>query len=339
MAINLMHALREWGTDVCILSMTEYVGKELNVLSLVVYRGENRKSTLRKFCKSHNVETIINFTYENINILPTGVSIRNICVFHWSVKGYERSLYDIAANKSFPLCILSGIKLKMQYQHLHQLIKKIDLSVALTHSGRNEILGLAPGAKVDVIPNFLPYDKDSDVISSQNNRQAVFVGRLSREKGVYYLLDIWEKVTRRISDVELVIYGDGTELDNMKRQIAYRQIPRIRLCGFESDARKIYNGADILLCTSETEGFGMVLIEAMYFGVVPIAFNCPVSPKELIADCGATVPCFNTAKYAETVIELFDDHKSRKELSMKGVRRASLFLKQNIIRKWQEIID
>lgn len=74
------------------------------------------------------------------------------------------------------------------------------------------------------------------------------------------------------------------------------------MMGYCDNKEQIYKNADLLLMTSSTEGFGLVIIEAMYYGVPCIAFDCPVSPKEVIADSGITIPCFDEDAYAQKLL-------------------------------------
>lgn len=357
-ALNLKNALCAAEMQTIILSMEEYAGNDTDIVSvdntdktkygirprsfsdkLFPKRQDNAvKRFLSDFCDKHHVKALINFTYENLSVLPTGMDCKTIVVYHWSVSGYEQSLLKIIDRKSFPARLISNYVIGRQYDRLHRLIGQTDYAVALTEGGKEELERIAPKANVKVIPNFLPYNEPAKAIASGKNRRAVFVGRLSREKGVYHLLDIWQKVARQLPDVELDIYGEGNERSAMAGEINEKNIPRINFKGFEPKPENIYLNADLLLCTSETEGFGMVLIEAMYFGVVPIAFDCPVSPKELIADAGMMIDCFDTAQYANTVISLFNSSDSMTAFRNKGLERASQFYKNKIISKWQQLI-
>lgn len=336
---------RRGGTEIVARNLAvglEEAGVKLKILPLDEYPEgvTERRRYVERFCKSHGIDTVLNFTYENLELLPFRVTnIRTIGVYHWSVRGYERSLRELAGTRPWPLNIASKVKLSIQFHRLHRLIQKCNVSVALTNRGKEELKQLAPKAEVQVIPNFLPYDRQAEKRSKAGNRKAVFVGRLSREKGVYHLLDIWERVAKVLPDVTLEIFGEGHEREGLEKEVQNRKIPRIVFKGFETNAEKIYKDADLLLCTSETEGFGMVLIEAMHFGVVPVAFDCPVSPKEIMANAGVAVECFDTDRYAAEVVNLFEDSTRQDVLREKGRKRAAEFYKPVVIKQWLTLLD
>lgn len=345
-ALNLMNALIEQGMSIAILSLEEYNGQLPNIISLdnsIPRSHRKNTSNIRRrlydFCALYNVRNVLNFSYENLAVLPFNTHIKTIGVYHWSVRGYEESLYAIANRKPWLRRIASKVLLRRRYGKVHKLIGQTDIAVALTETGSSELRSINGACNALVIPNFLPYTEECPNPSGGCNKRAVFVGRLSREKGVYHLLDIWEKVASMVYEVTLSIYGEGDERQQMEQEIARRNIPRIEFNGFEKDPRKIYSNADVLLCTSETEGFGMVLLEAMYFGVVPVAFDCPVSPKELIADAGITVECFDADGFANETVRLLQNELVLNDFRERGKRRSIDFLKHNVIGKWLKILN
>ena len=140
-------------------------------------------------------------------------------VLHWSVTGYEKSLWDIAKQKNILHRWISTFVLRRTQAYNRKALASLDRLITLTNRGANEVLSLHPDivkSSIRVIPNFIPYNKQQYPISLQNNDNVVYVGRLSSEKGVYLLLDIWKKVNILSSSLALTIYGEGPEMDKMK---------------------------------------------------------------------------------------------------------------------------
>ncbi|MGN6506978.1 MAG: glycosyltransferase family 4 protein [Tepidisphaeraceae bacterium] len=143
----------------------------------------------------------------------------------------------------------------------------VDLYIALTESARDKFLiGGLPGEKVVVKPNFVHPDPKP---RSGGGGYAVFVGRLSAEKGVETLLQAWRVVGNR---VPLRIIGDGPMADQVKAAVA--ENPAISWLG-RRPLEEIYDhigGADLVVQPSNCfETFGRVAIEAFAVGTPVVA--------------------------------------------------------------------
>jgi len=114
----------------------------------------------------------------------------------------------------------------------------------------------------------------------------LFVGRLAKEKNIYFLLRSFFFIHRRRPNTHLILVGNGLEEESIfayaKRKhiadavhIVTDQKPQ-----YVEDA---YAAADMFVCASQTETFGRVLVEAMAAGLPIVALNGP-SITDLIAD-------------------------------------------------------
>lgn len=335
-AANLCAALQRAGTVCVVLS------KQLpaNHMDNVCWLGADQsKKRLRSWLEQNGITAVINFSHENIPMLASPIpGVMRIAVFHWSVKGYEDSILDICRSRPWPFNRLAALKNLLKFRRIHKAMRRLGHCVALTEAGKMELDRLYDVESV-VIPNFIPTTQTEFITSNLSNGTVVFVGRLSREKGVFHLLDIWERISKAVPELRLEIYGEGHERSEMERRIEKQRLSNIFFKGFEPDTTKIYRNADLLLCPSETEGFGMVLIEAMRQGVIPLAFDCPVSPGELIGDAGVIVPCFDIDYFANAAVELLSDRTRMKLLQDRCVARAGDFSESTVISKWKQLLE
>jgi glycosyltransferase involved in cell wall biosynthesis len=103
----------------------------------------------------------------------------------------------------------------------------------------------------------------------RENTQLLFVGRLAQKKGIDYLLEAIAKLCDR--SVELVIAGDGPELNALKKKISRLKIDsQVRFLGHVTDKEKlveVYQGADIFVLPSLGEGMSNALLEALSSGL------------------------------------------------------------------------
>lgn len=363
LTFNLMRELQNLGIDCYLISRYIYNGENSHVLNMTptqfsrYHRLLNNplnkllgnklsdnflKKVIRKIAYKVQVDWIINHTYDLCSAIPTDGPWKTAQVFHWSVVGYENNLKSVIHKKSFIPRILSMVLLKANIKKWHKSIPYFDNLICLTNAALSEIQNvfhLSAHNKIALIPDPLMQSQESTEISSLNNKTIVYVGRLSHEKGVMRLLHIWKHLSIQLVDYTLTIYGDGYMQDEMKRFIQSNNLPRIELKGFSSDLKNIYTHADLCLMTSDTEGFGMVLIEAMYYGVPCISFDCPISPKEIIADAGLTVKCFDEIAYTNVVVELLQNKERVKYMQQAAIDRAKDFYINKVTKLWQQMLN
>lgn len=363
LTFNLMCELQRLGVKCYLISRNLYEGDNQFVLNmgqaeLLRYRkllnsplnkitgsrisDTYLKEVIRKVAKDLLVDWIVNHTYDMCAAIPTDGLWQTAQVFHWSVDGYEKNLKSVIQKKSFIPRTLSIVSLRTIMKRWHKAISQFDRLVCLTTAAFSEIkrIGqLATQSRICHIPDPLMQIQESMEVSSLKNKTIVYVGRLSHEKGVMRLLRIWKRISSQIEDYTLKIYGDGNMKDEMERYIHSQQLHRVELMGFSSDLKGIYTHADLCLMTSDTEGFGMVLIEAMYYGVPCISFDCPISPKEIIADAGVTISCFDEDAYANAVIELLNDKDKLKELQRKSIERAKDYYINKVTALWLQMLN
>ena len=359
--INLVNALNEIGVDTVIFSLWSYEGDckyvrtlsggEYNDLKKISNSKINKLSFDKKLdsyirnillvkLREIGCKVLVNQNHEFAHVLPFGSDIKVLQVLHWSICGYEDSLIKTSPYKGLAKALLS-LKLKFRSALRLKGLSKSDGIVTLTKSAIAEVKELLPKydeRKIHVVYNSLPYSEDASQYSNLENKNVCFVGRLSVEKGCMRLLRIWEKVSKQLPEHMLLVYGDGPYRSNMEEYINSHNLQRIKLCGFEHDLKNMYSNADLLLSTSDSEGFGLVFIEAFYYGVPVVSFDSPVSPREVIADAGVLVPCFDEYAYVDTVVALLQDVDRMKELQNKAIDRAKCFYSNRIVSEWKKLL-
>lgn len=314
-------------------------GIECKLISAAEFRADGSlKKEIARVAAEYGADWIVNHTYDLCADVPTVGPWKTAQVFNWSVAGYEAVYLRGIKAKPFVRRFLSYAKFALMRWRWHRSLHKFTKLIVLTEAGKPEILSIDSRIKPEqlaVIPDPLMQRDDSKIISSLQNKQLVFVGRLSGEKGVMRLLRIWKKIRDAMPDYSLLVYGTGPLRGEMESYIAAQEMQGVVFKDFEKDITKIYSLADLCLMTSDTEGFGMVLIEAMYYGVPCISFDCPVSPKEIIGVAGVAVPCFDEDQYADAVAGLLKAPARLRELQSAAIRRARDFYVANVISAWK----
>ena len=360
--INVVNGLNSIGVPAIILSLNKYEGDCKYVVSFdnveqdayrQVFESVKNKFSINKMSdaylrkvllkKLHEMgrKVLVNQTYDLVSALPFDNDIKIIQVFHWSLEGYEKTLIDAAKKKSFGVRQLSVWINSRRSKCRHKYLLKCDGVILLTQSASAEFKRVMPSFDVNqisVIPNPLPYSVDAAQYSTLQNKNICFVGRLSTEKGCMRLLRIWMKVATQLPEHTLSVYGDGPCRGEMEEYIKVHNLQRVRLCGFERDLQKIYSNSDLLLSVSDSEGFGLVFIEAFYYGVPVVSFDCPVSPREVIGDAGILVPCFDENEYADAVVAKLSETEDLRKSQRSVINRAKLFYSNIIAKHWNDLL-
>jgi len=101
----------------------------------------------------------------------------------------------------------------------------------------------------------------------------LFVGSLSKRKGIYTLLEATKILKEKEVNLKVIIIGDGSELNNIKHYISENKLDNIVTILKRVATQELllyYNAADLFVMPSFSEGFALAYIEAMLYGVPTI---------------------------------------------------------------------
>ncbi len=156
--------------------------------------------------------------------------------------------------------------------------QKARLVFCNTHSTRTNVLDLGIWNESEVV--YAPLGVAPE-FSPQGEREfgdyLLHVGSCIPRKRIDLLMDIFSKISKRHVNLKLIQAG-GTFSEDQKRQIKQLKIEnkvdqRHKLT--RDDLARLYRGAKCLLVTSDAEGFGLPVIEALSCGTLVIASDIP----------------------------------------------------------------
>ncbi|MGE5403867.1 MAG: glycosyltransferase [Candidatus Saccharibacteria bacterium] len=165
------------------------------------------------------------------------------------------------------------------------------------------------------------------------------IGRLHPVKGQSYLLRAVKEIAAKHPDILLLLVGEGPERQSLEEQIYELEIERnVILTGFCPNVSDIYPLIDLLCLPSVMEGMGLVLLEAMYFGVPVVATRVGGIP-EVVRDSqdGLLVAPADHHELAKAIEQIISDTELAARLVANGHQRVDEFRVENMARQTENV--
>lgn len=211
----------------------------------------------------------------------------------------------------------------------------VDLFITLTEFSRQKFIeGGLPADKIVVKPNFVYPDPG---VGTGKGNYALYVGRLSVEKGIDTLIKAWEQLD---IEIPLKIVGDGPLLDQVEQ--AARRLPQIEPLGRRplAEVHSLMGEATCLIFPSKWyETFGRVAVESFAKGT-PVVASKIGAIAELV-DSGKTGVHFepgNSSDLASKVTQLWCSRAEQTD-SMRTAARATFEKKFTPAQNYRFMMD
>ena len=202
-------------------------------------------------------------------------------------------------------------------------------------------------SKLVVQPNPITIDKSNYVYNySEKEKNIIYVGRLNHnQKRVSRIVDVWNLLEDKFPDWQLSIIGDGPERDNLEKKIKELDLKHISIEGFRNP-KAYYEKASILMLVSEFEGFPLVILEGMCYGVVPVVLGSYPAVYDIIDDKinGIIIPYkrengFSAELMAKETGKLMKSaDNNMKSLSLSAYKKSENFNMNNIYKSWNALL-
>ncbi|MFN3019478.1 glycosyltransferase [Chryseobacterium sp. TY3] len=268
------------------------------------------KRTINYF-KKHSADTIIGQGH-NINVFLPFFRRGNTKVF-----ACEHIDYDTIPGVSKKL-------MKFCYPQLNGL-------VVLSEIAKNKLKKF--NKNIYIIPNSLPFETEQT--SSQNNRNLIMVGRISKEKGYERIIPIAKNLSIDFPDWRIDIYGDGEMKIDLLQLIKNHNIHNVFLHNPVDNIMNKYIESSILLMTSYSEAMPMVILEANHCGLPIVAFRNE-GTETLIDNTGYIAD--NSDEFYKNLKILIENKILRNTLSRNARNYAEQYRKRHIEDKWKILL-
>ena len=223
---------------------------------------------------------------------------------------------------------------KLRTRQDEQIVRRFDKFVVLTNEDRG-YWGNLPN--IEVIPNAAMHV--SDAYSDVMNKRVIAVGRLDYQKGFDRLIQAWELVqyTGKFTDWKLDIFGQGEWREMLQQMIDKAELQNtVCLNRPTKQIGEEYVKSDMLVMSSNYEGFPMVMIEAMACGLPVVSFDYKCGPKDIIQTGinGLLVPNGDIQALADAMMKVMEDEAYRKMLSLNARKVVDTYSEQAVMAQW-----
>jgi glycosyltransferase involved in cell wall biosynthesis len=237
----------------------------------------------------------------------------------------------------------------------HRLLQRV--SVALTYPLASARIGVSGGVADDlarlsglprrcfsVVHNPVAIGRPDP--AAQQSAQAAWggwqgkriltVGRLKAQKNHALLLRAFKQVLAHV-DARLMILGEGdlgVKIAELARAEGLQD--KVLLPGHVDDPISYYLSADLFALSSDYEGFGNVIVEALACGVPVVSTDCPGGPAEILdgGRFGRLVPVGDASGLASAMVATLQEEPDRRLL----MSRAADFAPRVVIRKYLDLM-
>lgn len=318
---------------------------------------------LRQIKKKYQIQVSLSFL-DSANIV--NVFSRTGDKIILSVRNYESKSSNNFYGKFY------NILVKMFY-------KKADCIVSVSKRVKDDLINnyKIDSDKIKVIYNFYDLDEIKRLSKQEleDEYKEIFkfpvivnMGRLTKQKGQWYLIRVLKGIKGIIPEVKLIFLGRG-ELELSLKQLVHDLALEndVFFLGFQKNPFKYIARSKLFVLTSLFEGFPNALVEAMACGVPVVSFDCDSGPREIIAPATEIISKANHIEYCEygiltpvcsekilnsmstlsnkenllqeSIVKILNSEKLSEKYSKKSIDRANYFSKENIIFEYENIID
>jgi glycosyltransferase involved in cell wall biosynthesis len=225
---------------------------------------------------------------------------------------------------------------------LSEAVPLLDSFVVLTRDDEVDYRAWAPaGSRIDRVPNGYTNPTEEHGAALQS-KVVVSAGRFVSRKGFPRLVQAWAPLAEEFPDWQLHIYGHGEDENSIRRAIARHGVAdQVVVKGYSKAFDQVLLGSSAYAMGSTSEGFPMVLVEAMGKGLPLVAFDCPRGPADMIDDGvnGRLVPDGDIAGYTQALREVIGDRERRLTMGAASLSRSREYEMANIAARWSALFD
>ncbi len=177
----------------------------------------------------------------------------------------------------------------------------------------------------------------ADSRADRHRHRIVAVGRLEQQKRFDRLIDAFARIAGRHPDWFIDIYGSGNLETVLRQQIDSLGLTgRVNLKGHSNDIYSEYRHCQFLVLSSDYEGFGLVIVEAMACATPVVSVDCPYGPAEIISNGSDGLLCRpDAADLADKMEWMISHDDERHQMGLAAHRAAARYSPATVLPLWE----
>ena len=264
-----------------------------------------------------------------------------------SHNSFYRKAFFILIGKIFDKPIILHIHSSYFYQFINKskklkrnviffILARVSVVIVLTHEMQSEMSSILAGKKIYVIRNGIDFKKIKNKFNFIRKQNFIlYLGRYTKEKGIYDLIDAIKIVINKGYDLTLNLYGEN-EKQKIVNYVKKMKLESKILINDWIDGKKkisVFYQSSFIVLPSYTEGIPNVIIEAMATQT-PIISTEVGGLKEILVDGenAIIIQAGNPRDLSDKIIDLLNNEKLRETISKNAYEYAKREFNIEIIR-------
>ena len=188
-----------------------------------------------------------------------------------------------------------------------------------------------PFKKKAVIYPFFDVDKFRKNKADLNSKNFIYVGVLNQQKGVDKIVDLFKRVNDKIPESKLFLVGDGP----LKKEIEKINDKNIILTGFTKSPERYMKESLFYLNLSRFDPFGMVLLEMMSVGLIPI-ISKNVGASDVLKEVDESLIVENEREAYERIMDLMRNKRKIQSISKRCRKASQEYCEKNSVKEFKK---
>lgn len=267
--------------------------------------------------------------------------------FLWKLHDGSKKILEFHYTRNFLVNFVRGIR-HIRFRRLH-LLKVWLMQKRIAYYARryDRIVGLTErdvhlwGDPVNMTYVYNPLSFRSERKSTTANKEIIAVGSFTPAKGMDQLVEAFGRIAHRHADWHLSLYGQGQDYGLLQELIEKYDIRKqVSVNEPYPHIGEKLTEAGIYAFPSRSDGFGLVITEAMECGLPCVAMDCECGPREIVSPrTGLLVPPQDIDAFAAALERLMTDAPLRRRMGAAAQREVARFYPENIMPQWLRLFE